>query len=246
MAAAASVSAAGSPAKDGPVAVVTGGGKGIGLATARELARRGYRLALIARSRDDLAAASAETGAMAVPADVSRLSDIESAIGQILARFGRIDALVNNAGFAPMMPIEQFTPELWQATIDTNLSAVFQFCRLLWPTWRKQGGGVVVNVSSMAAKDPFDGLGVYGAAKAGVNLLGMALAREGEPVGIRVHTIGPGAVETGMLRAIASVDQLPAENTMAPEDVARVIVQCICGDLRYSSGEVIYLHRTMG
>jgi NAD(P)-dependent dehydrogenase (short-subunit alcohol dehydrogenase family) len=105
---------------------------------------------------------------------------------------------------------------------------------------------VIVNVSSAASRDPFPGLGVYGAAKAGLNVLGLALAREGEPYGIRVHTIAPSATETGMFRGIMSTEQVPPEKVMAPEDVARVIAECVSGELRHTSGEVIYLHKTPG
>ena len=88
--------------------------------------------------------------------------------------------------------IEELSPAEWRTLIDTNLSAIYFFCRRLWPIWRRQGGGVVVNVSSVSARDPFAGLGAYGAAKAGVNLLGLALAREGAAIHVRVHTIRRG------------------------------------------------------
>jgi NAD(P)-dependent dehydrogenase (short-subunit alcohol dehydrogenase family) len=127
--------------------------------------------------------------------------------------------------------------------IDTNLSSVVYLCRRLWPLWRKQGGGVAVNVSSFSGRDPFAGLGAYGAAKAGVNLLGIALAREGAEIGVRVHTVAPAATETAMLRSLFSAQNLPESKTLRPEAVARVIVQCICGDLDCTSGEVIYVHK---
>jgi NAD(P)-dependent dehydrogenase (short-subunit alcohol dehydrogenase family) len=121
---------------------------------------------------------------------------------------------------------------------------VFYMARAVWPMFRRQQEGVMVNISSMAARDPFAGLGAYGAAKAGVNVLSLALAREGAAMGVRVHTIAPGATETAMFRSIRTVEQYPAEKTMRPEEVARVICQCIAGDLRYTSGEVIYLNKT--
>ncbi len=102
-----------------------------------------------------------------------------------------------------------------------------------------------MNISSEASRDPFPGFAAYGAAKAGVNLLGRSAAREGQEFGVRVHTIAPAAVETGMFRQILSHDQYPSEKTLSPEDVARVIVQCVRGDLAHTSGEVIYLHKTL-
>jgi 3-oxoacyl-[acyl-carrier protein] reductase len=227
------------------VAIVTGASRGIGLATARELAARGYRLSLVARSEADLKkAVEFCPGALIVQADVSREADADRVVSQTLESMGRVDALVNNAGLAIMKPIDQFTADEWHATIDVNLSAAFFLCRNLWPIWRRQGGGgVVVNVSSMAARDPFAGFAAYAAAKAGLNILGQALASEGAEIGVRVHTVAPGATETAMLRSLFSEEQFESSKTMAPEDVARIIVQCVCGDLKYTSGQVIYVQK---
>jgi len=157
--------------------------------------------------------------------------------------FGRIDLIVNNAGIAPMLSIEQTSIEQFHAVIDTNLSAAFYLSKAVWPIFRRQGGGVIVNVSSLAARDPFPGFAAYGAAKAGLNLLGLSLAREGATIGIRVHTIAPGAVETGLLRSLFSSEQLPAEQALDPAEVAKLIGQCAAGDLRFTSGEVIWMHK---
>ena len=126
-----------------------------------------------------------------------------------------------------------------------DLSAAFYLCRAVWKIFTGQGGGVIVNISSQAARDPFPGFAAYGAAKAGINLLGLSAAREGASSGIRVHTIAPGAVETSMLRSLLSAEQYPREKVLEPEDVAKVIGQCVRGDLRYTSGEVIYLQKTI-
>jgi NAD(P)-dependent dehydrogenase (short-subunit alcohol dehydrogenase family) len=227
------------------VAMVTGAGRGIGRATAIELATMGFQLALVSRTGGELEATAELCGgnAKAFICDVSDPGRVDKLVQDVLDVFGRVDALVHCAGAVVMRPIEALTPEEWRAMIDTNLSAVYFFCRRLWPVWRKIGGGVVVNVSSQAARDPFAGLGAYGAAKAGVNLLGLALAREGKEIGVRVHTVAPGATETAMLRSIISTDQVPKEKTLEPGAVARVIVQSVCGDLACTSGEVIYLHK---
>jgi len=229
-----------------PVAIVTGASRGIGLATARELSERGYRLSLVARSESDLRQAAKSCGtSIIVPADVSKPRDIDTVVSTTLDAMGRVDALVNNAGLAIMKPVEEFTPEDWTATIDTNLSAPFHFCRQLWPIWRRQNGGVVVNVSSAAARDPFAGFAAYGAAKAGLNLLGHALAREGANIGLRVHTVAPAATETGMFRALFTPQQHEPSKTLDPADVAKIIVQCVCGDLQYTSGEVIFVRKSL-
>jgi 3-oxoacyl-[acyl-carrier protein] reductase len=232
------------------VAMVTGAGRGIGREAAIELARKGFRVALVSRTGAELEETAALCGGAnnagvvkAFICDVSDPGRVDKLVQDVLDVFGRVDALVHCAGAVVMRPIEALTPEEWRAMIDTNLSAVYFFCRRLWPVWRKIGGGVVVNVSSQAARDPFAGLGAYGAAKAGVNLLGLALAREGKEIGVRVHTVAPGATETAMLRSIISTDQVPKEKTLEPGAVARVIVQSVCGDLACTSGEVIYLHK---
>jgi NAD(P)-dependent dehydrogenase (short-subunit alcohol dehydrogenase family) len=230
-----------------PVAVITGAGRGIGRATAVELAKAGYLVVLAGRD----AAALEETlllaggGGLAIPTDVTRPDDVERLIATSMHAYGCIDALVNNAGLAPVLPIAEMTVEQWRAVIETNLSAAFYATRAVWPAFERQGGGVVVNISSAAARDPFPGFAAYGAAKAGLNLFGLSAAREGERIGVRVHTIAPSATETGMFRQIMTPVQYPAEKTLDPAAVARVVLQCVRGDLRHTSGEVIYVHKTL-
>ena len=229
-----------------PVAIITGAGRGIGRATALKLRRRGYRLTLAARGADDLdETARLAGGALCVPTDVSDPTQVEKLARETLAQFGRIDAVVNNAGLAPVRPIVEMTPDEWRAVIDTNLSAAFYLTRAAWPAFEKQRGGVVVNVSSAAARDPFPGFAAYGAAKAGLNLFGLSAAREGEKIGVRVHTVAPSATETAMFRGLMTADQYPPGKTLDPSDVAGVIADCVTGSLRYTSGEVIYVHKTL-
>src|SRR6185312_4772134 len=142
-----------------------------------------------------------------------------------MRHFGRIDALVNNAGYAPARSIEELTLDEWRQIVDVNLSAVVYFCKAVWPVMKRGGGGAIVNMSSAASRDPFPGLSAYGAAKAAVNVLGLALAREGESANIRVHTIAPGAVETGMFRTLFTKEQFPTEKTLDPAEIARLIAQ---------------------
>lgn len=232
-----------------PVAVITGAGKGIGRATAIELARRGYALSLAARTDSDLlsvlTAADAVERGIAVPTDVSKFAEIDRLIDVTLDRFDRIDAVIHCAGIAPVRSIRDTTPAEWQETLDTNLSAAFHLARAAWPAFERQRGGAIVNVSSLASRDPFPGFGAYGSAKAAMNLFGLVAAREGQEIGVRAYTIAPGAVETAMFRRIMSPEQYPKEKTLDPADVARVIAGCIGGELKYASGEVIYLHRTV-
>jgi NAD(P)-dependent dehydrogenase (short-subunit alcohol dehydrogenase family) len=229
-----------------PVAIITGAGRGIGRATAVELGRRGYALVLAARGPEALdETADLVGGALCVPTDVTDPDQIDALARRTLERFGRIDAVVNNAGLAPVRPIRDMTATEWRAVIDTNLSAAFYLTRAAWPAFERQRGGVVVNVSSAAARDPFPGFAAYGAAKAGLHLFALSAAREGEPIGVRVHTIAPSAVETDMFRGIMTPAQYPSEKTLDPADLARMIALCVTGELRHTSGEVIYVHKTM-
>jgi 2,3-dihydro-2,3-dihydroxybenzoate dehydrogenase len=226
-----------------PVAIVTGAGRGIGRGVSVLLSQRGYRVALLSRTLSELSETArlcAPESAFPFPADVSQ---VDLTCNSIHQQFGRVDALVHCAGIAPAASIEQLEPDLWRQIIDTNLSPIYYFSRRLWPIWRAQQSGVLVNISSYAARDPFSGLGAYGAAKAAVNLLGLALSREAAEINVRVHTVAPAATETEMFRRLFSEAQYPREKILQPDDVARVVVQCVCGDLACTSGEVIYVHK---
>ena len=231
---------------DSPAALITGAGRGIGRATAVELAAEGYQLALLARTEVELKETAALAGrGLVIPTDVSDPGQTEKAIDLTVEEFGRLDAVVHCAGLAPIRSIEEMSVAEWREVIETNLSAAFYLCRFAWPHFRRQKSGVVVNISSEASRDPFPGLAAYGPAKAAVNLFGKCAAREGQEIGVRVHTIAPGAVETAMLRSILTPEQYPTEKALSPTDVARVVVQCVGGDLRYASGEVIFLHKVV-
>lgn len=226
------------------VAIITGAGRGIGRATAIELGKRGYKLSLASRSEAQLAETVRLTGSgTRVPTDVTNARQVDSLIETTMAQHGRIDALVHCAGYAPAVPVEQMTDEQWHDVLNTNLSAAFYLARAVWPVFRKQQFGVIVNISSFACRDPFPGFAAYGAAKAALNVFSLVLAREGKEIGVRVHTIAPAAVETDMFRKLVTEQQWPRDKTLDPADVARAIVQCVEGDLRHTSGEVIFLSK---
>ena len=228
------------------VALITGAGRGIGRAVTVELSKLGYVLLLVARTESDLREAAKLTKDAAIWVnDIAKPRAVNDAVRQCVERFGRLDAVVHCAGLAPILKIEETTNEQWHDIIDTNLSSAFYLARAAWPTFVKQSSGVIVNISSLAARDPFTGFAAYAAAKAGVNLLGLSLAREGQPHGIRVHTVAPGATETAMFRKLLSPEQFPTEKTLDPADVAHVVVQCVTGELKHTNGEVIWVHKTV-
>ncbi|MEM8875138.1 MAG: SDR family oxidoreductase [Planctomycetota bacterium] len=229
---------------DQPVAIVTGAGRGIGRATASELSDRGFAVVICARTRADLeeTAEHCAGDVLVVPTDVRDTLAIDAAVDAAVEGFGRLDAVVNNAGFAPMRSVVDTDDDVLAATLDINVAAAFRFARSAWRHLGKQGGAIV-NVSSQAARDPLVPFAAYAAAKSAVNGMTLALAREGEPLGIRCHAVAPGAVETAMLREIIDETVVPYDATLEPEAVAMVIADCIDGPLIHTNGECIYMKK---
>jgi 3-oxoacyl-[acyl-carrier protein] reductase len=227
-----------------PVCVVTGGSAGIGLAVVRHFGTRGYRVALCGRAVQTLQAAEREVaqtapGCLALALDLAEPGAPARLIEEAVRRFGRVDVLVNNAGNAPLAPLDQLTTADFERALAVNVAAVFHTTQAVWPVLRRQGGGVIVNVSSLASVDPFPGFSVYGACKAWVNLFTKAAADEGRPLGIRVFSVAPGAVETRLLRGLFK--DFPADQTLAPADVAALIGSLCEEPLRYASGQTLFI-----
>jgi meso-butanediol dehydrogenase/(S,S)-butanediol dehydrogenase/diacetyl reductase len=183
---------------DGKVAAVTGASRGIGLATARILAERGARVALIARSRSALDDAVAAIGdaAFAVVADVSEPDSVRAAFAEIEREAGRLDLLVNNAAIARLHRVEDASDEDLAATVGTNFLGVLYCTRAAIPLLRASSG-VVVNISSEGVRRPFPLLSVYLATKGAVELLSSALSEELRADGIRVTLLRSGASTGG-------------------------------------------------
>ncbi|MCG3125381.1 MAG: 3-oxoacyl-[acyl-carrier-protein] reductase FabG [Phycisphaerae bacterium] len=230
----------------GKRALVTGAGRGIGRATAVQLARDGFELAIVARSDGELADTQREVKALGrncvrFAADLSEASRAAEVVGRAVEALGRLDALVNNAGVAICRPFEEFSLEDYRASVGVNLDGVFGACHTAWPILVRQGGGVIVNVASVAAHDPFPGFAVYGATKAAVVLMSRALAEEGRPTGIRVYSVSPGAVETTMLRG--AFPDFPREQCLSPNDVAKQIAALVDEACDVASGSDVRISR---
>jgi NAD(P)-dependent dehydrogenase (short-subunit alcohol dehydrogenase family) len=226
-----------------PVAFITGAGSGIGRATAVELASNGYRLVLVGRRLEPLrdTAAMLRAGSEAIPfvADVGSAEQIRGAIEHGLNTFGRLDALINNAGLAPLLPIDQHTPAIIDEVFRVNALAPAYAIRAAWPIFLRQRSGRIVNISTLGTIDPFPGFFAYAAAKAAVNLMAKSCHIEGRVHGIRAFAVAPGAVETKMLRAIIPESALPKSAAMSPDTVARVIADCARGLRDAESGQTI-------
>ena len=226
--------------------VITGASRGIGLATAMRFASRGCHIVAVARGETDLRQALEQlraTGAEceAVAADVGRRDGAKRAIDLTCERFGRVDLLVNNAGAAPLAPIDELLTEDFERAVATNIAGVFHMTQIAWPVLKSQEGGTIVNISSAASLDPFPGFAVYGACKAWVNIFTKATAAEGKPLGIRVFGVAPGGVETEMFRE--RFPDYPAEHVLKPDDVAGLI-EAVCDPrMNYVSGETIFIRK---
>ena len=236
---------------DQNVAVITGAGSGIGRAAALALAEQDYAVVLAGRTESKLEQTAelitgqvgADHPVLTKPTDVTDAEQAEELIDAATDEFGRLDVLVNVAGFAQVAPVEKSTPDLWRKMIDTNLSSVIYLTAAAWPVFKEQGNGMVVNISSMAARDPLPGFALYGAAKVGVNMFTLMTAREGKDIGVKAVCVAPGAVETEMLRGMFNEKTVPADQCLAPEDVAAVIRDCVTGDREFTSGESIFVNR---
>jgi NADP-dependent 3-hydroxy acid dehydrogenase YdfG len=215
----------------GKTALVTGGGSGIGLATARALLDEGARVAITGRNEDKLRAAAATLGAgerlIHQAADLSDAAAAEALVTAVSARLGRIDILVNNAGAnVKERTFAELTPESWRLLLGANLDAAFYCMHAVLPQMHQRRDGLVINVNSISGKRayPLGGIG-YIAAKFALRGLAMGVAAEERGSGVRVSSIYPGEVNTPILeqRPTAVTDE-QKERMLQPEDVAAAVL----------------------
>src|SRR5262249_4759571 len=186
----------------GKVAIVTGGSRGIGLAIARALVAENVQVAVTGRNEAQLSRARqaierAGPGAVeTLRADVRDYEQISRAVDATSARFGALDFLINNAGVGIFADVGAMTLQQWSEVIDTNLTGAFNASHAALPHFRRRGAGFIVNISSLAGKNPFAGGAAYCASKAGLNAFSEALMQEVRYDNIRVSSIMPGSVAT--------------------------------------------------
>ena len=221
-------------------AIVTGASRGIGAATARELAARGAAVTLLARSADEIEAIAAEIRdaggrAEAVACDVARHADVEAAVARTLEAFGRVDVLVNNAGLIdPIARIDESDPEAWGRVVDVNLKGVYHGVRAVLPAMLERGAGTIVNLSSGAATGALEGWSHYCATKAAVLSLTRCVHEEYAELGVRCVGLSPGTVATDMQVSIHGsginpVSKLDPSAHIPPAWAARA-VRWLCTD----------------
>jgi len=187
---------------EGLVAIVTGSGKGLGRAIAEAFFQEGGRvalwdvdLALVKQMRDRLDPSGKQ--AIAVQVNITNEAEVDRAVSETVERFGRIDALVNNAGISRHRPIEEMTVEMFESVMKVNVTGTFICCRAVTPIMKQQKRGKIVNISSLGGRTGRPGVAVnYAASKAAVIGLTQTLARELGPSGIYVNAIAPGPILT--------------------------------------------------
>jgi NAD(P)-dependent dehydrogenase (short-subunit alcohol dehydrogenase family) len=242
-------------AQSSKVAVITGGGSGIGREIARRLVRDGMCAAVVDRDSDAAQRAATELDGLAVTADVTSEDEVGRGVEAVLARYGRIDVLVNNAGICWTGPALDMPLDTLRAMLRINVEGVFIVSRAVLPHMIARRAGSVINMASWAGKTGNAYFAGYSASKFAVIGLTQALAREMAPHGIRVNAICPGIVVGTAMRAVLEAQQrqyrlpqtdereklIPLGRVSVPEDVARVAAFLASDEAAYMTGESINL-----
>jgi 3-oxoacyl-[acyl-carrier protein] reductase len=233
------------------VALITGGGRGIGRAISRAFAAEGAKVAIVYKGSKDAAEGlvkeiqEAGGAAVAIQTDVADFAAAQRCVEGVIQQWGGIDILVNNAGVTKDGLFLQMEQAAWDAVIDTNLGGVFNFCRaVIEPMFRKRRGRII-NVSSVAADRHNRGQANYSASKGAINSFTRALAVEVASRNINVNAIAPGFIETDMSEAVRNMagdtikKVIPMRRFGKPEDIAKVAVFLASEDSAYITGQVL-------
>lgn len=240
------------------VIIITGAGSGIGAATAHLMAAEGANVIIADRALEaagQVAADILKTGgrAEALAVDVSHAKQVEQAWADVVARHGRLDVLVNNAGYGLAGTVVDTGLEDWDALMQVNVNGIFYGCRYAIPFMAEQGGGVIVNTASVAGQVGLRQRAAYCASKGAVIALTRAMALDHVAQGIRVNCVAPGTIESPYFKTIFAQAENPAAMRAAleqrqpmgrlgqPEEVARAIVFLACEDSAFATGSVLVL-----
>ena len=232
------------------VAIVTGGGSGIGLAIAEKFTCSGIETIIVGRDEEKLRKAKEHLGAHSYPmvCDVSDLSSIPALIEKIIKQFGQIDVLVNNAGINMKKEFVEVTDEDFQKIITTNLTSVFAISREVVKEMLKNGSGSIINISSMAAQYGLPKVIAYSASKTALDGMTRAMAVELSPKGIRVNSIAPGFIETDMTAKALNTDPERKQKVFArtpmgymgkPADIGEAALFLASDAAKYITGVVL-------
>ena len=232
------------------VAIVTGGGGGIGLAIARKFVQHHIRTIIIGRDEEKLNGAVAELGALCHPfiQDLTDLEALPGLVQQIMTRFGHIDVLVNNAGINQKKDFTDVSDEDFQRILHTNVTAVFALSREVVRPMEQAGSGVIINISSMAAQYGIPKVIAYTASKSAIEGMTKAMAVELAPKGIRVNCIAPGFIATDMSEKALNGDierknkvmsRTPMGRLGEPADIGEAALYLASDGARYVTGVVL-------
>jgi NAD(P)-dependent dehydrogenase (short-subunit alcohol dehydrogenase family) len=231
------------------VAIITGAAGGIGLATAKRLASEGARVVIADINQASIDQAVPQVQQAGAPevlgskCDVSKEDDVIATVQATLAKFGRLDVVVNNAGLMQFKPLEQLTSDDWNRLLSVDLLGAFYFTKQAF--LHMKPGGTVVNVSSIHAIETEPLVAPYAAAKAAVLSLTRSSAIEGKPKGLRINAVLPGAIDTPMLwdnpNVKSGVEKINPADVGKPEDVAAAIAYLASSDAQFVQGAMLHV-----
>ncbi len=239
---------------EGKVALVTGSGRGLGQAMALALAEAGADMVVTARTKKEIEKTASQVRALgrraiSVDCDITKKSSVDRLLDIALSEFNRLDILVNNAGVAIIKPLLEFSEEEWRTTIDTNITGIFFCCQAAGPIMIKQGGGKIINITSVVGGRGKAGTVPYGSSKGGIIQLTRALAVEWAPYHINVNAIGPGAFYTRPMKVVLDDPELgrirrkkiPMKREGQPKELGPLVVFLASSASDYMTGQVIYM-----
>jgi len=218
-----------------PVALITAASKGMGAACARELARRGYRVSLMARSAD-VETLARELKGGATRGSVDSADDLERFVSETLAAYGRIDAVVNNTGNPPKGPLLELSDADWHTGLDMLLLNTVRVARLVTPAMRAQGGGAFVNISTFAAFEPDARFPISCSMRAALGSFCKLFADQEAPHGIRMNNLLPGFIDTRPVNEAVRA-MIPAGRYGRAEEVATTVAFLLSADAGYITGQ---------
>ena len=237
----------------GKIALITGGSRGIGKASALEFARMGADVAVVGRNLSDLEKVADEIyglgrKSLAVAAHVGRLEDIDRLVTKVKEEFGRIDILVNNAGTSPALsPMLEVSERLWDSIMNLNLKGLFFLSQAVAKVMKECGGGNIINVASADAFKPERDIGVYGISKTGVLAVTKIMALEWADYNIRVNAIAPGAVHTRLRGQFAVLPEYggemerrtPLKRVAEPEEIVGAMIYLASDASSFTTGATL-------